>query len=304
MAVEHAAGLVVTRGKSSGLTVKYAPLILRPMHWSSRTRTLRVRQLLLSAALITPVLVAIASTPPFSAAPRAQSGSNMVGPAFPIMTGGERIVPIRTGNTVSYPTKWSCGDTASHTLTLANPDGTGRFRTVTRELGSLHQDLTITALSGGAPQQFVLTETREGVVVHTTTATVVDLNSDGVMDALTFTGQYNATISLVHNGGNVSIPWSEASTLGIDTSYPCGGILSQVWIPLADTNADGRGDSVVLDLDGNGVADGDLYASPLVAAPSVPTMGPMGRLFLMLLIALIGGWFLSRHRADAPGTPV
>jgi hypothetical protein len=262
-----------------------------PTHaWS-----VRVRQSLLTAALVIPVLVAIANAPPFSVEPRAQSGSNMVGPAFPIMSGGELIVPIRSGTTVSYPTKWSCGDTASHTLTLSNPDGSGRFRTLSRELGFLHQEFTITAFSGGSPSQFVLTETRGLEVVHTTTMSLVDVNSDGVVDTATFTGQYNASISLVHNSGNVSIPWSEASTLGIDTNYPCGGALSQVWIPMADTNGDGRGDSVVLDLDGNSVADPDLFSSPVVAAPSVPAMGPIGRLFLMLIIGLTVGWFLSRR---------
>lgn len=274
------------------------------MSWSIRAWSVRARQSLLTAVLVTPVLVAVATTPPFSAEPRAQAGSGLLGPAFPIVAGGEQIVPIRVGNTVYYPTVWSCGDIASHRLTLLNPDGTGRFRTMTRQLGSLHQDLTITALSGsGAPQQFVLTERRNGIPVNTTTANMVDLNSDGVMDSITFTGQYNATISLVYSGDRVSIPWSEASTLDIDTTYACGGTLPQVWFPLADTNGDGRGDAVVFDLDGNGVADGDVYAGPMVAAPSVPVMGPLARLLLMLTLGAIGTWFVSRHRSDAPGTP-
>ncbi len=271
----------------------------------SSARRLRFRQFLMTAALVTPLMVAIASAPPFAAETKAQGPSRMVGPLFPITAGSDNIVPIRSGLRVLYPTRWACGDTEAHTVTLANPDGSGRYRTIMRELGSLHQDLTITNFVGSSPQQFVLTETRGGVVVHTTTANLVDLNSDGVFDTINFSGQYNVTISLVFNGDNVSIPWSEANSIGIDTNYACAGAgaLPQVWIPLADTNGDGRGDAVVLDLDGNGVADSDIYAGPVVAAPSVPTMGPIARLLLLIMIGLTGSWFLSRHRHDPTGTP-
>lgn len=271
------------------------------MKLSSYGLSVRMRQSLLTAALALPLIIAMIAAPPFSATPRAQGPSHMLGPVFPITAGSDNIVPIRSGNTISYPSRFACGDSVSNVLTLSNPDGSGRFRTMARELGSLHQTLTITAFSGSAPQRLVLDETRDGVLAHSTTMTLVDLNSDGVVDAASFAGQYNATISLVFSGDNVSIPWSQASTLGIDTNYSCAGALPQVWIPLADTNGDGRGDSIVLDLDGNGVADTDLYSGPVVSPPSVPAMGPIARLILLMLVTLIGAWFVSRRPGNLVG---
>jgi len=59
----------------------------------------------------------------------------------------------------------------------------------------------------------------------------------------------------------------------------------------------------VFDLDGNGAADADLFAGPVVTVPGVPTMGPVARLFLLALIGLIGVWFLSRRPIVPAGTP-
>jgi hypothetical protein len=55
----------------------------------------------------------------------------------------------------------------------------------------------------------------------------------------------------------VSVPWGQ--TAGI------GGGGPQVFIPLADSDGDSRPDSIVMDLDGNGAADGDLHQSGRIA---------------------------------------
>jgi hypothetical protein len=241
----------------------------------------------------------------FSAEPLALRASGMLGPAYPFVVGNDTVTPIRNGGAIQYPSQWACGDSANNTLVLDDPDASGRYRTMWRQLGALRQDMTFSTGPNGAFSGFTLEERRAGVLEHTTTMTVTDLNSDGVADAFAFVGQYNATIGLVQNGDYVSIPWSEASTLGIDTASPCAGVppLPQIWIPLADTNGDGRGDAIVMDLNADGVADGDLLASPMISAPSVPTMGPGARLLLIMLIGAIGAWFLSRHRNSSVGTP-
>jgi hypothetical protein len=268
------------------------------MKSSSRFGNVRTRQWLLTAALAAPLVVAIAAAPPFVAEPRAQGAAGMIGPVYPIMAGGDRISPQRSGNTITFPTRWSaCGDPALHTVTLSNPDGSGRYRTMRRMLGDIEQTLTITSFFGsGAPREGVLTETRGGSTISTTTMTLVDVNSDGVVDAATFSGLYNTTISFVRQGDHLSIPWSQVNSIGIYTSYPCGGELPPVWAPLADTNSDGRGDSLVLDLDGNGVADADLFAGPAMVLPSVPTMGAIARLIMLALVGSICAWFLTRRQ--------
>lgn len=252
--------------------------------------------------MATPLIVAIASAPPFAAVPRAAAPSHMLGPAFPIIAGSTGVVPVRSGNTITFASPWACGDTTSNIVTLSNSDSSGRFRTMSRQVGLLQQTLNITAFANGAPQQAVISQTRLGTAAGTTTVSLVDLNSDGVYEAATLSGFVNTTISFVSNGDSISIPWSQASTIGINTST-CAGELPQIFVPLADTNGDGRGDAVVLDLDGNNVPDADVYSSAPVGVTSVPAMGPLARLILMLLLGAMGTWFLSRRPGASAATP-
>jgi hypothetical protein len=55
----------------------------------------------------------------------------------------------------------------------------------------------------------------------------------------------------------VSVPWAQTGAIG------GGG--PQVFIPLADTDGDGRPDSISLDLNGDGSVDGDVYSSGRLA---------------------------------------
>jgi hypothetical protein len=266
-------------------------------------RGIRIRQLLLTAALGTPIAFAVAATPPFSADTRAQGASRMLGPRFPALAGGDGIAPTRTGNTITVPSKWSCGSSTNNVFTLSNPEA-GTFRTISRTMGLKDQSLTVGSLINGAPREVVLRETSGGIIRHNTDVELRDQNRDGVFDGLSLSGSVSASTSFVFdsNSSYVSIPWAQASALGFKTSGTCAGDVPQVWIPLADTNGDGRGDAVVLDLDGNGIADPDLLKGAPIVATTVPTMGPIGRLALVMLLGLIGTWFLSRRRSDDSGT--
>jgi hypothetical protein len=105
----------------------------RPNHgWN-----VRVRQALLTAILVIPLVVAAATAPPFSAEPRAQGTTRMVGPLYPIQTGGINVVPTRSGNTITIASPWTCGSSTINVITLSNPVG-GQFRTASRENGLRH----------------------------------------------------------------------------------------------------------------------------------------------------------------------
>jgi hypothetical protein len=263
---------------------------------------LRVRQFLLTCALVTPLMFAIISAPPFSADTRAQGASRMFGPNFPAQVGSDSVGPTRSGNTITIPSRFSCGSSTNNVFSLSDFRG-GKAHTVSRSIGGRQQTMTL-GFTNGAPSEALLRETSGPVLLHSNDVTLRDFNRDGVFDGLTIGGEVSASTSFVFgpNNDSVSIPWAQASALGFKTSETCAGDVPQVWIPLADTNGDGRGDAVVLDLDGNGVADNDLFSGPMIAVPSVPSMGPIGRFSLMMLLGLIGAWFLSRRRHDS-GSP-
>jgi hypothetical protein len=246
---------------------------------------------------------AIVSAPPFVAETRAQGALRMFGPRFPAEVGSDTVGPTRSGNTITVPSRWSCGSSTNNVFTLSN-NFDGKFRTVGRTREGSQQSLTIGANSNGAVSEVFLRQTSGGVFQHAIDVALTDSNRDGVFDGLRMEGTMSAATSFVFgpNNNSVSIPWSQASALGIKTSETCAGDVPQVWIPLADTNGDGRGDAVVLDLDGDGLADPDLFSGPIITVPAVPSMGPIGRFSLMMLLGLIGAWFLSRRR-HASGSP-
>ena len=250
----------------------------------------------------------------------------MLGPNFPIKidsngdgptSGDGSIVPSRAGNTITIPSQWTClgaKDSSpnadalpnSNVIELSNMAGDGKFLTASRYNGLLQQSVTIGSFVNGGPTQFSYTESRPGEAPVTGGATLLDQNLDGIPDAVSVYGPVNGMVTFAFStdGNYISIPWSQASVVGIETTNTCAGAVPQLWIPLADTNGDGRGDTIIPDLDGNGMADGDVYVSPPVAAPAVPAMGLISRLVLAIILGLTGAWFLSHRRRDDYGTPV
>lgn len=265
----------------------------------------RVRQFLWTAALAAPVVYAVFAAPLVSEV-RAQGPMRMVGPNFPLRvdasgdgqpgSGDESISLVRSGNTVTVNSRWSACAPAGSTknvITLSNPSG-GRFQTISRNNGDLTQSATVQSTSGGAVSSFSYTEARVGGAPKTGTIALLDQDGNGVVDLLMVSGHVSASASFSYQGSSdyISIPWAQASALGA-RSDSCGGSV-QIFIPLADTNGDGAGDTVLFDLDGNGVPDADFFTSPAVAAPAVPSMGVIARVVLIALLGLMGAWFISR----------
>jgi hypothetical protein len=266
----------------------------------------RIRQILWTAALAAPVVYAVFAAPPLVSDVRAQGPMRMVGPNFPVRVdasgdaqpgaGDESITTTRTGNVITVNSRWSaCAPSnPSNQVTLSNPSG-GRFQTMTRTNNTLTQSMTVQSASGGAASAFSYTQVdaRDGSS-KTGTIALLDQNGNGVIDLLMVSGAVSAAASFSYQGSSdyISIPWAQASALGV-RSDGCGGS-AQLFVPLADTNGDGAGDTVVPDLDGNGVADAEFFSSPTLAAPAVPSMGVVARAVLIALLGMMGAWFLSR----------
>lgn len=266
----------------------------------------RVRQLLWTAALAAPVVYAVFAAPPLVSDVRAQGPMRMVGPNFPVRVdasgdaqpgpGDENISMSRTGNTVTVNSRWSActPGTTSNQVTLSNPSG-GRFQTLSRVNGDLTQSLTVQSGSGGAVSTFnYLQQDARGAGPRTGTIALIDQNGNGIVDMLMVSGSVSASASFSYQGASdyISIPWAQASALGARSDV-CGGSV-QFFVPLADTNGDGAGDTIVPDLDGNGVADAEFFTSPPIAAPAVPSLGVIARAALLALLGLMGAWFISR----------
>jgi len=270
----------------------------------------RVRQFLWTAALAAPVVYAVFAAPLVSEV-RAQGPMRMVGPNFPVRvdasgdgqpgSGDESISLVRSGNTVTVNSRWSACAPAGSTknvLTLSNPSG-GRFQTLSRVNNTLTQSATVQSVAGSGVSSFSYSEVdSRGGSPKTGTIALIDQNGDGISDLIMVSGAVSTSASFSYHGSSdyISIPWAQASALGARSDV-CGGSV-QIFIPLADTNGDGAGDTVLFDLDGNGVPDADFFTSPALAAPAVPSMGVIARVVLIALLGLMGAWFISR---SAPG---
>lgn len=266
----------------------------------------RLRQFVWTMTLAAPVVYAVFTAPPLVGDVRAQGPMRMVGPNFPIRvdasgdgqpgSGDESITTTRSGDTITVNSRWSACDpgNTNNQITLSNPSG-GRFRTASRENGHLIQSVTVNTTSGGAATSFSYSEVSTlGGAPRTGTISLLDQNGNGVVDLLMVSGAVSAAASFSYQGTSdyISIPWAQASALGARTDT-CGGSV-QFFVPMADTNSDGAGDSIILDLDGNGSPDADFFSSPPMAAPAVPSLGAFARAILVTLLGLVGAWFLSR----------
>jgi hypothetical protein len=133
---------------------------------------------------------------------------------------------------------------------------------------------------------------------------MMDSNRDGNADMVQIAGNINmmATLVFTPNASHVSIPTSQATMLGARGGLCGPSFIPQIWVPLADTDGDGRGDTIILDLDGNGIPDPQFYGSGRLGAIGVPTTNTVGLSILMVLLGSIGAWYLGQRRLGDAGT--
>ena len=261
--------------------------------------------------LVLLVLAAFVSTALFAQSPT----TNMLGPNSPARadTDGDGIVeptdgaitPTRVGlvdTSIEIPNPWQVGVSGNNTIDLDQPDGSGRFQRFTRTNNEgLVDQLTVTALSPGqTPTAFAMQNSGPGT--PSGNGQLFDQNNDGIYDGVTATGAVSFSLNFVRNDSTgdgwadwISIPWSQAQLVGVDFSNPVGGINPQVWVPLADTNGDSRGDSIVADTNGDFQPDADLYRGAsgsfgpvfVGASPGVPTLSQWAMLLTLMTLSAI-----------------
>ena len=233
------------------------------------------------------------------------------------------IIPFRSvGNTFTLSNPWETAIDANNTFTLSNLDAGGMYLTATRVTNQgLTQSVTITGFaSNGTPNTFAFSQTggTHGPQTGTAALTQTGGKFDGAQISSSTT-PLSVTIPFIFidtNGDGfgdfVSIPWSYAGLLGVDTSKSIMGTLNpQIWVPLADTDGDGKPDAVVVDLNGDGVPDPDLHQGspgsigPVAAPPTLPvgtpTLSEWAMLLLVLTLAAVALWQLRRLQPPAAG---
>lgn len=252
-----------------------------------------------------------------------------IGPDAPILVdtngngtadgGDARIVPTRYATTlISAPTPWVSSTTGPNLYFMQNPDSFGRYTSYERNCGAEVQTMSIQGYaSNGTPNSFRLDAINSFYGTNRTgTGQLLDSNNDGIFDGVQGSGSgiaFSLPFVQVDTNGDglgdhISIPWAQASLVGVDFNdgpavAGAGGSDPQVWIPLADTNGDGRPDGIVLDLDSNGIPDPGTFVStgfgPIAAPASIqpgsaPTLSEWGALLTILLLAAAGWVHLNR----------
>lgn len=227
------------------------------------------------------------------------------------------VTPTRAStNTITITSPWQTGVNGNNTLMLSNLSGSGDFQTFTRVANDgLTDVLTVTGFTGGTPSSFSMIHT--GGTPTNGTGQLLDNDNDGIFDGISGAGgSVNFNLNFVHIDSTgdgwadyISIPWSQAQLVGVGFDNPVGGRNPQVWVPLADTNGDTRGDAIVPDFDGNGAPDPDLYASDpgafgpilapaVLASATVPTLSEWAMLLTLLLLSAAAVMQLRRMQND------
>ena len=277
---------------------------------------LRIQQAALTCALALPLIVTFVFAGPFTAAPGAQGAMHMVGPQFPILAdtsgngmpgpGDQPVTPTYSNgqSRLALSQFFSCDRAPNNVVTLGDTDSSGKVTRASRQNDFRNQSISITGLQQGKVNQATYNETTfAGSTRATGVGRLMDGNGDGKGEMIQITGNINmmATLVFTPDSSAVSIPTSQAEMLGARQGK-CGPTsVPQIFVPLADTDADGRGDTIILDLDGNGVADPQFYVSAPLGAPAVPTTNTFGLVLLTLMLGAIGVWYLGQRRLGDAG---
>lgn len=268
----------------------------------------------------------IALACPWSAS--AQPTTRYVGPHFPILvdTNGDGlptesvdtpIVPLFDGtSTLTIPNPWeSCGPATHNVFSLTTGGGLvpGAFTGGSRSREGQTETLVADQFSNGRPVRFAMEVDKPGFPDKSGVGRVLDENGDGVYDALQGSGDVNFNIDILLQdvdsdgyGDYASIPWAQASALGVDTSDKCTVADGdpQIWVPLADTTGDGIPDAIALDLNGDGVRDPQFLPGPIIAGPAhigeaVPTLGEWTAILAALALAGVAWLQMRSHGIGA-----
>jgi hypothetical protein len=239
----------------------------------------------------------------------AAADNRMLGPNFPALvdtngdgkpTEGEDlgIVPEVDGTKLVLDTPWDCNpEDGDDEFILDDEDEDGKFETATRDSdGSSQQQVTLDDFVNGRPTRGIFTEF--GRTDRHGEGSVEDTDQDGIFDSFRLEDTTNDSAAAAAEGMSVlvsfvyedvtgdgrpdyvSIPWSQAGLVGVRKDDDCGpeGGDPQIFVPLADSNGDGKPDSVVLDLDGDGEADAQFFKGPKLTTAVVCMGKPVTKL--------------------------
>jgi hypothetical protein len=280
---------------------------------------------------------ALATVPAFAQNPC--TGAGCLGAAYPALVdtnengmpdpGVDEPITINPSQAmITIDSPWDCDPSdADNMVFLRNPDIGGKWTAVGRPIGnggSQEVALDPGGMVGGRPTMFLFSETQPFGSNVTGFGQMMDDDSDGFFDRMmgqeTSNGGFMFDMSFIGAdvGGvrYISIPWAMSNMVGVRVGDGCGPAGTscedpQVWVPLADTDGDGVGDSIVADLDGNGTDDAAFHWSPrlgMAAAPGValcpgaaalaapiPTLSGTG-VALVILGLGFGGWLMLRRQ--------
>ncbi len=235
--------------------------------------------------------------------------------------GDGEIVPDMTGpSSMVVPNPWDdCNpsDPDTNELDLTRPPlaGPGPFTGGRRDTENQTETLLADQFAGGRPTRFLMNVNKNSDPTYKTgTGQMLDTNGDGIFDAIQGSGGVTFQIGLLlddadndSNYDHVSVPWGQASALGVRNDDGCmdDGVTNltddpQIWVPLADTTGDGIPDAVALDLDDDGDPDPEFLLGPLVAGPAnigdaVPTLTEWASIAAALALAAVAWLQIRAH---------
>jgi hypothetical protein len=252
----------------------------------------------------------------------AQLTNKYVGPAHPILYDSNAngipdenvdgaIQLLVAGNQLTVQNPWeACGPATHNVMTLTTDPLGGPFTGGTRTTENQTESVVADRITSGRPTRFTMNVDRAGTD-KSGQGLMIDQNGDGIYDGINITGDVSAQIGLllqdVTSDGYadyVSIPWGQASALGVATGDGCGPGAGnsdpQIWVPLADTNNDNIPDSIAFDLDSNDQPDTQFLVGPIIAGPAVigenaPTLSEWAGIGAAIALAMVA-WLQIRNQ--------